>query len=83
MRAAAFFGRVDDLEWLPLRSSHFQRKNILNFGIAERLRTLRYPIFTEGGVEENCLSTVALFPMKKSKGAANAISVYDPFPVKK
>ena len=61
----------------------FSGKNILNFGIAERLRTLRYPIFTEGGVEENCLSTVALFPMKKSKGAANAISVYDPFPVKK
>ena len=58
-------------------------KFIFNFGIAERLRTLRYPIFTEGGVEENCLSTVALFPMKKSKGAANAISVYDPFPVKK
>ena len=65
MRAAAFFGRVDDFEWLPLRSSHFQRKIILNFGISERLRAFRYPIFTEGVVEENCLSTVALFPMKK------------------
>ena len=67
MRAAAFFGRVDDFEWLPLRSSHFQRKIILNFGISERLRAFRYPIFTEGVVEENCLSTVALFPMKKSE----------------
>ena len=67
MRAAAFFGRVDGFEWLPLRSSHFQRKIILNFGISERLRAFRYPIFTEGVVEENCLSTVALFPMKKSE----------------
>ena len=28
-------------------------KNIYNFGIAERLRALRYPIFTGGVVEEN------------------------------
>jgi hypothetical protein len=28
-------------------------KFIFNFGIAERLRTLRYPIFTGGGVTEN------------------------------
>ena len=67
MRAAAFFGRVDGFEWLPLRSSHFQRKIILNFGISERLRAFRYPIFTEGVVEENCLSIVALFPMKKGE----------------
>ena len=28
-------------------------KYIFNFGIAERLRTLRYPIFTGGNVTEN------------------------------
>ena len=28
-------------------------KNIYNFGIAERLRALRYPIFTGGVVKEN------------------------------
>ena len=28
---------------------------ILNFGIAERLRTLRYPIFTGGVVDEKRL----------------------------
>ncbi|WP_316540359.1 hypothetical protein [Faecalibacterium prausnitzii] len=31
MRAAAFFGRVDDFEWLPLRFSHFQRKYYFKF----------------------------------------------------
>ncbi|MCI3184884.1 hypothetical protein EAI90_10320 [Faecalibacterium prausnitzii] len=29
-----------------MRSGHFQRKMILNFGISERLRAFRYPIFT-------------------------------------
>ena len=75
MRAAAFFGRVDDFEWLPLRSSHFQRKIILNFGISERLRAFRYPIFTEGVVEENCLSTVALFPMKKGEDTTRSAAL--------
>ena len=75
MRAAAFFGRVDDLEWLPLRFSHFQRKIILNFGISERLRAFRYPIFTEGVVEENCLSTVALFHMKKGEDAIRSAAL--------
>ena len=75
MRAAAFFGRVDDLEWLPLRFSHFQRKIILNFGISERLRAFRYPIFTEGVVEENCLSTVALFHMKKGKPVSRSAAL--------
>ena len=31
----------------------FSGKNIYNFGIPERLRTLRYSIFTGGVVEEN------------------------------
>ena len=31
---------------LRLCSGHFQRKVILNFGISERLRAFRYPIFT-------------------------------------
>ena len=75
MCAAAFFGRVDDFEWLPLRFSHFQRKIILNFGISERLRAFRYPIFTEGVVEENCLSTVALFHMKKGEDAIRSAAL--------
>ena len=113
MRAAAFFGRVDDLKWLPLltgcgtqhphraldgtcvllaaapttppcfrrwrRSSSllaiFSGKIILNFGISERLRAFRYPIFTEGVVEENCLSTVALFPMKKGENAIRSAAL--------
>ena len=48
---------------------------ILNFGISERLRAFRYPIFTEGGVEENCLSTVALFPMKKGENAIRSAAL--------
>jgi len=31
----------------------FSGKIILNFGISERLRAFRYPIFTSGVVEEN------------------------------
>ena len=34
-------------------------KNIYNFGIAERLRALRYPIFTGGVVEENGICNAA------------------------
>ena len=34
-------------------------KNIYNFGIAERLRALRYPIFTGGVVEKNCICSAA------------------------
>ena len=48
---------------------------ILNFGISERLRAFRYPIFTEGVVEENCLSTVALFPMKKGEEATRSAAL--------
>ena len=34
-------------------------KIIYNFGIAERLRALRYPIFTGGVVEENSICSAA------------------------
>ena len=53
----------------------FSGKIILNFGISERLRTFRYPIFTEGVVEENCLSTVALFHMKKGEDAIRSAAL--------
>ena len=56
---------------------------IFIFDERENLRIFPFIFFTREVVEENCLSTVALFPMKKSKGTANAVSVYDPFPVKK
>ena len=53
----------------------FSGKIILNFGISERLRAFRYPIFTEGVVEENCLSTVALFHMKKGEDAIRSAAL--------
>ena len=37
---------MERLEWPPLRFGHIQRKIIYKFGIPERLRTLRYSIFT-------------------------------------
>ena len=43
----------------------FSGKIILNFGIAERLRAFRYPIFTVGVIKENHLSTATLLPVKK------------------
>ena len=49
----------DDQKWLPLRSSHIQRKKYFYFGIAERLRTLRYPIFTEKVVTANGIYSAA------------------------
>ena len=51
--------RQNDLKWLPLRSSHIQRKYYFYFGIAERLRTLRYPIFTGGVVKANGIYNAA------------------------
>ena len=37
----------------------FSGKIIYNFGIAERLRALRYPIFTGGGVMGNGICSAA------------------------
>ena len=53
----------------------FSVKIILNFGISERLRAFQYPNFTEGVVEENCLSTVALFPMKNGENAIRSAAL--------
>ena len=53
----------------------FSGKIILNFGISERLRAFRYPIFTEGVVEENGLSTVVLFLMKKGEDAIRSAAL--------
>ena len=75
MCAAAFLVKRTIWNGFRCALAIFSGKNILNFGIAERLRTLRYPIFTEGGVEENCLSTVALFPMKKSENAIRSAAL--------
>ena len=38
-----------------------QGKNIYNFGIPERLRTLRYSIFTGGVVEKNGIGSAAFY----------------------
>ena len=38
-----------------------QGKSIYNFGIPERLRTLRYSIFTGGVVEENGICNAAFY----------------------
>ena len=38
---------------------------IFVFGIAERLRAFRYPIFTGGVVKGNYLSAAASLPVKK------------------
>ena len=53
----------------------FSGKIILNFGTPERPQTLRCPIFTEGVVEENCLSTVALFPVKKGEDTTRSAAL--------
>ena len=44
-------------------------KYIFNFGIAERLRTLRYPIFTGGNVTENGRSSACF--LRKFGAAGN------------
>ena len=46
-------------------------KFIFNFGIAERLRTLRYPIFTGGGVVTENGSSSACF-LRKCGAAGTA-----------
>ena len=45
-------------------------KFIFNFGIAERLRTLRYPIFTGGGVTENGSSSACFLRKRGAAGTA-------------
>ena len=71
----------------------FSGKIIINFGIPERLRTLRYSIFTSGVVEINgrsalvscgnsCTASMTFyFPRRASagSGAADAACLYDPF----
>ena len=44
-------------------------KYIFNFGIAERLRTLRYPIFTGGNVTKNGRSSACF--LRKCGAAGN------------
>ena len=44
-------------------------KYIFNFGIVERLRTLRYPIFTGGNVTENGRSSACF--LRKCGAAGN------------
>lgn len=44
----------------------FRGKIIFIFGIAERLRTLRYPIFADGDVTENDICS-ARFLQKQSR----------------
>ena len=46
------------------------RKFIFNFGIAERLRTLRYPIFTGGNVTENGRSSACFLRKCGAAGTA-------------
>ena len=52
----------NDLEWLPLRSSHFQWKNYFIFGIQKRLRAFLNPLFTGRAVTGNgiCITFVHL-----------------------
>ena len=52
----------------------FRGKNIFIFGIAERLRTLRYPIFTGGDVTEN--GSCALFHKNTKSGSLRAVRFF-------
>ena len=68
MRAAAFFGRVDDLKWLPLRFSHFYRR-----GREGKLPVNRCALPHEKERER--------YPQRRAfaeSGAANAVCLYDP-----
>ena len=50
-------------------------KNIYNFGIAERLRALRYPIFTGGVVEGSGICSAAFCESAALGGSRLALSV--------
>ena len=47
-----------------------QGKNIYNFGIPERLRTLRYSIFTGGVVEKNGICRAAFYESAALRASA-------------
>ena len=49
-----------------------QGKNIYNFGIPERLRTLRYSIFTGGVVEKNGIFSAAFFESAALRAGARS-----------
>ena len=43
-------------------------KIIFNFGIAERLRTLRYPIFADGDITENDICSTRFLQKQSRSG---------------
>ena len=53
----------------------FSGKNIYNFGIAERLRALRYPIFTDEVATGNCICSAAFCESAALQGSVLALSV--------
>jgi hypothetical protein len=53
--------QTNDLEWLPLRSSHVQRKNYFKFRVCRALRSAPNAIFTGGVVEENGICNAAFY----------------------
>ena len=52
-------GQQNDLEWLPLRFSHVQRKNYFKFRVCRALRSAPNAIFTGGVVKGNCICSAA------------------------
>ena len=61
---------------LRMRSAHKQRKIILNFGISERLRVFRYPIFTGGVVKAEGISNHFSKSRKPVRTPASAKGTY-------
>ena len=59
----------------------FSGKIIIHFGIAERLRTLRYSLFTEGVVKGNGICS-ACFLRKRRHCGKCAITFHEPSPNK-
>ena len=50
-------------------------RNLYNFGIAERLRALRYPIFTGGVVTVNCICSACFLRKRGAAVSVLALSV--------
>ena len=46
---------INGLEWSPLRSDHFQRKNYLYFANRENPRIFPVGLFTRGAAKESCI----------------------------